>query len=57
MFKAYMSLDNPDELKYYREAQQLVRQFDLDQDEDGFMFYQEQEAGTSDQDSNSKPEK
>jgi len=57
MFMAYMSLDNPDELKYYREAQQLVRQFDLDQDEDGFKFYQEQEAGTSDQDPASKPEK
>jgi hypothetical protein len=52
-----MSLDQPEQLKYYREAQQIVRQFELDQDEDGFMFYREQEAGTSDQDPNDKPEK
>jgi len=57
MFGAYMSLDQPEQLKYYREAQQIVRQFELDQDEDGFMFYREQEAGTSDQDPNDKPEK
>ena len=43
--------------KCVREAQQIIRQFELDQDEDGFKFYLEQEAGTSDQDPNDKPEK
>ena len=40
---------------YLREAEQIVRQYELDQDEDGYLFYQEQEAGTSDQDANSHP--
>lgn len=52
-FKAYMSLG--DDGKYYREAEQRVRQFELDQDGDGYMFYEEQEAGTSDQDANVYP--
>ena len=53
-FKAYMSLDK--EGKYYREAEQIVRQYDLDQDGDGFKFYVEQEAGTSDKDPNDNPD-
>ena len=53
-FKAYMSLDK--EGKYYREAEQIVRQYELDQDGDGFKFYVEQEAGTSDKDPNDNPD-
>ena len=53
-FKAYMSID--EEGKYYREAEQIVRQYDLDQDGDGFKFYVEQEAGTSDKDPNDNPD-
>ena len=53
-FKAYMSSTKGD-TPYFREAEQIVRQYELDQDEDGYMFYQEQEAGTSDQDPNSHP--
>lgn len=53
-FKAYMSLDK--EGKYYREAEQIVRQYELDQDGDGFQFYVEQEAGTSDKDPNDNPD-
>ena len=56
-FKAYMSLDK--EGKYYREAEQIVRQYDLDQDgDDGFKFYVEQEAGfrLSDKDPNDNPD-
>ena len=52
-FKAYMSIDK--EGKYYREAEQIVRQYELDQDGDGFKFYVEQEAGTSDKDPNDNP--
>ena len=40
---------------YFREAEQIVRQFELDQDEDGYKLYEEQEAGTSDQDANDHP--
>ncbi|MCZ6679009.1 MAG: tetratricopeptide repeat protein [Candidatus Poribacteria bacterium] len=53
-FKGYMSLKK-DDRKYYREAEQIVRQYELDQDQDGHMFYKEQEAGTSDQDPNDYP--
>ena len=53
-FKAYMSITKGD-TPYLREAEQIVRQYELDQDEDGYLFYQEQEAGTSDQDANSHP--
>lgn len=53
-FKAYMSISK--EGKYYREAQQIVRQYELDQDGDGFKFYVEQEAGTSDKDANDNPD-
>ena len=53
-FKAYMSIDKDG--KYYREAEQIVRQYELDQDGDGFKFYVEQEAGTSDKDPNDNPD-
>lgn len=53
-FKTYMSLTKGD-TPHQREAQQIIRQFELDQDQDGFMFYEEQEEGTSDQDPNSYP--
>ena len=53
-FKAYMSITKGD-TPYLREAEQIVRQYELDQDQDGYLFYQEQEAGTSDQDANSHP--
>ncbi len=53
-FKTYISLTKG-ETPHIREAQQILRQFELDQDQDGYMFYEEQEAGTSDQDSNTYP--
>ena len=53
-FKAYMSITKGD-TPYLREAEQIVRQYELDQDQDGYLFYQEQEEGTSDQDANSHP--
>ena len=52
-FKAYMSLGK--ESDFYREAEQNVRQMELDQDGDGHKLYKEQEAGTSDQDPNDYP--
>ena len=53
-FKTYISLTKGD-TPHLREAQQILRQYELDQDEDGYMFYVEQEAGTSDQDPKSHP--
>lgn len=53
-FKAYVSITKGD-TPYLREAEQIVRQYELDQDEDGYKFYEEQEAGTSDQDASSHP--
>ena len=53
-FKAYMSITKGD-TPYLREAEQIVRQYELDQDDDGYKFYEEQEAGTSDQDASSHP--
>ncbi len=47
-FKAYMNLGS--DAEYYQEAEQIVRQFETDQDGDGYKSYVEQEAGTSDQD-------
>ena len=54
-FKAYISV--PPNLNRYRyqEAEQIVRQFEIDEDGDGFMYYVEQEAGTSDRDPNDHP--
>ena len=53
-FKTYMSLTKGD-TPYFREAEQILRQYELDQDQDGYKFYEEQEGGTSDQDPNSYP--
>ena len=55
-FKAYLTLlETEIREDYYREAEQMVRQYELDQDGDGYLFYQEQEAGTSDTDANDYP--
>lgn len=53
-FRTYVSLTKG-ATPHQREAQQIIRQFELDQDQDSFKFYEEQEAGTSDQDPNSYP--
>ena len=50
-FKTYVSLTKGDR-SYLREAEQIVRQYELDQDQDGLLFYQELENGTSDQEPN-----
>ena len=54
LFSAYMNITIGD-TPYLREVEQIVLQFELDQDQDGYLFYQEQEEGTSDQDANSYP--
>lgn len=54
MYKAYLSLGK--ETEFYRAAEHKVRQFEVDADGDGFMFYQERKAGTSDIDPNLHPE-
>ena len=51
-FKTYVSLTKGDR-SYLREAEQILRQYELDQDQDGILFYQELENGTSDQEPNS----
>ena len=50
-FKTYVSLTKGDRA-YLREAEQILRQYELDQDQDGLLFYQELENGTSDQEPN-----
>ncbi len=52
-FKAYVSLSL--DVKFYREAQRIIAQFEMDEDGDGYKFYVEQEAGTSDQDRTDYP--
>ena len=52
-FKAYMSLGA--DAEYYQEAEQNVRQMEMDEDGDGYKSYIEQEAGTSDQNPNDYP--
>ncbi|GIX06729.1 MAG: hypothetical protein KatS3mg115_1132 [Candidatus Poribacteria bacterium] len=52
-YKAAMSLG--EDTPFYRAAEQKVRQFEQDADGDGYPFYQEQQAGTSDKDPNSYP--
>ena len=52
-FKAYMSLGR--DVEYYQKAEEIVRQFETDEDGDGYKFYIEQEAGTSDRDPNDRP--
>ena len=59
-FKAYISdfeENKPDGMrpKHLPEVRQIVQQMERDEDGDGYMFYQEQEAGTSDQDANEYP--
>ena len=52
-FRAYMNLGR--DAEYYQEAEQIIREFELDEDGDGYEFDVEQEAGTSDQDPNDHP--
>ena len=52
-FKAYVSLSL--DVKFYREAQRIIARFEMDEDGDGYKFYAEQEAGTSDQDCTDYP--
>ena len=52
-FKAYLSLGR--DVDYYQEVEEIVRQFEIDEDGDGYKFYIEQEAGTSDRDPNDYP--
>ena len=40
---------------FYRAAEQKVRQFEQDEDGDGYKFYQEQQHGASDRDKDSYP--
>jgi len=47
-YKKYMRLGEDKE--FYRQTQQKVRQMEYDGDGDGYPFYKEQEAGTSDED-------
>ena len=42
-------------MEYYRKAKESVEKYEKDQDSDGYEFYIEQEAGTSDQDPNDYP--
>ena len=46
-FRAYMNLGS--DAEYYQEVEQIIRDFDMDEDGDGYEFDVEQEAGTSDQ--------
>ena len=52
-FRAYMNLGG--DAEYFQEAEQIIREFELDEDGDGYEFDVEQEAGTSDQDPNDHP--
>lgn len=52
-YQAYMSFG--DKQEFYRAAEQKVRQYEYDGDGDGFPFWKEQQAGTSDQDPKSHP--
>lgn len=53
-YQAYMSFGEKEE--FYRGAEQKVRQYEYDEDKDGFPFWQEQRAGTSDQNPKSRPD-
>jgi tetratricopeptide (TPR) repeat protein len=52
-YKTYMSLGSDKD--YYRQAEQKVRQMEYDGDKDGYPFYKEQEAGTSEEDPTDYP--
>jgi len=45
-----------EEQSFFRAAEQKVRQFETDEDGDGFLFYEEQQAGTSDKDATDNPD-
>jgi hypothetical protein len=45
-----------EEQSFFRAAEQKVRQFETDEDGDGFKFYEEQQAGTSDKDATDNPD-
>ena len=40
---------------FFRAAEQKIRQFERDEDGDGYKFYQEQQHGASDRDKDSYP--
>ena len=52
-YKAYR--DTYPEGKYFKQSELKVRQYEFDEDGDGFPYYKEAAAGTSDTDSNSRP--
>jgi tetratricopeptide (TPR) repeat protein len=52
-YKAYE--ETYPEGKYYKQAELKVRQFEFDEDGDGFPYYKEAAAGTSDTDKNAYP--
>jgi tetratricopeptide (TPR) repeat protein len=52
-YKTY-AMTYPDE-KFYKAAELKVRQFEYDEDQDGFPYYKEATAGTSDTDANAHP--
>ncbi len=52
-YEAYR--DTYPEGKYFKQAELKVRQYEFDEDGDGFPYYKEAAAGTSDTDSNSRP--
>jgi tetratricopeptide (TPR) repeat protein len=55
-FKTYLGFSQENvEKELFREAKQKVRQMEMDQDNDGYMLYQEANANTSDQDPNQHP--
>ena len=53
MYEAYR--DTYPEGKYFKQSELKVRQYEFDEDGDGFPYYKEAAAGTSDTDSNSRP--
>jgi tetratricopeptide (TPR) repeat protein len=52
-YKAYR--DSYADGKFYKAAELKVRQYEYDEDQDGFPYYQEAPAGTSDTDPNQHP--
>jgi len=52
-YEAYR--DTYPEGKYFKQSELKVRQYEFDEDGDGFPYYKEAAAGTSDTDSNSRP--
>ncbi len=52
-FKIYINIGRG--LKHHQEAERIIRQYERDEDGDGYKYYVEQDAGTSDQDPNDRP--